>query len=182
MKGTHGTCGSHARDIQNHGFKKAETGLAGSGIYFWAVYDVVLLDYAISLAKAWWKHKKDKGYYEKCDDNQCTVISANLKIKNGLFLDLESHEMKSRTIAWINYTHSQVQQSARGKKALSKIYDLYISMLEEEAKMKADIVYVTVRTPPSFDYPDIDFSIRGLPGCYVVKNKSCIEELSFEKF
>lgn len=181
MKGTHGTCITHADDIQKSGFTKSNIGHAGSGVYFWSYYDEEdLLGYATDLAIAWWKFRSKYNNYDKCDNKSCSIIHVQLEIKNGRFIDLEKHDVRGNKILWINQVYSRlIKRDKRSRKALSNAYDLYIKMLENKFQEEIDIIHIAVKPPEGFESL-IPAEIRGWPSCYVVRNLSCINILSNE--
>ena len=184
MKGIHGTCDSYAQKIKLTGFKQSKIGLAGCGIYFWACDDEELTEYVEALAVAWWKFQEKNNKYSDCKDASCSLIKVRLSVHDGLFIDLEAHELKGRMIVAVNEIYLRLYKRNHKRFAISKAYDLFVKMLEDELQNKADIVRVAVRTPQGFDATTspIDFGITGLPICYIVKNKECIEILSCKKY
>lgn len=182
MKGTHGTCGTYAKNIQRQGFL-SKIGRAGKGIYFWACNDdKESLEYATALAMAWWDLSKNKrNTYSRCPDKSCSVIYVKLTTNEGMFIDLESHEFKLKKTMWINRTYERLNKiDDNHNLSLSNAHDLYIQWLEEDLNEKIDIYYVNINPPPDFKYP-IPFEIRGWPGCYIVKDSKCINILDIKK-
>jgi len=103
--------------------------------------------------------------------------------QDGIFLDLEGHDLKSRMIVYVNriYSSLRTNPNVKSRNMVSRAFDLFVKSLEEELGDKVDIVHVAVSPPKGFVFP-IEFDIRGFPSCYVVKNVNCIKILSSNVF
>ena len=180
MKGTHGTCASHASAIEKKGFISSSVGIAGVGIYFWSHNDDnETRQYATDPCHCMVEGRNKNGFYSKCADTSCSVIYVNLSVNKGVFIDLEGHELKLNKTTWVNKAYARLLKRDHNRRlSLSTAYDLYIKMLEEELQHKIDIYYVTVNPPTGFDH-SIPVEIRGWPGCYVVRDNKCIQPIQF---
>lgn len=175
LKGTHGTCISHAERIALHGFKM-KSGRRGTGAYFWA-YTGTLKGYATSLAKAWWTQAVAWGQYNSCENQDFRVLCVKINIEDELFLDLEEHEMRGRLAAFLNESYSKSIPADRIHLA-ERAYDAFVNIIERQLNKKFKAIHVTVNPPKRDCFENADrlpeFDLMGMPSCYVVKDNNCI--------
>lgn len=180
MKGTHGTCVSRAISIRQHGFRKSDKGLRGSGAYFWGYTRDTLEKYVRDLAVAWWKFAHaTRNFYKDEEDKRCCVLYASLESAESDVFDFEHQEIRDRFHEYSLKTLPRLTGTDEEKR--SAVYDMYLGEVEARLKKEFKIVHVKIQQPKKFPREEhLPLDITGQPSCYVVKDLSCI--INIDKF
>jgi len=161
--GSHGTSLVRCNEIKKTGFKLSSDrpGRAGKGVYFWVKGTLYL-----RLAKEWFIDGKNKGVYKESNP-ECAIIIANLKAQLIEYLDLENAGFKERIFnlgdkKGINFNNPF---------EIAKLYNLFISKLEEELKTTIKIFTIRAAPPEGSSYP---IKAIGAPLCCVARTLDSI--------
>lgn len=165
--GSHGTSMHQYESIKTSSFRVAD-GRGGKGIYFWKESRLYL-----ELAKAWFEHGKNSGYYKNEQDAEGVVILATLKVKNIEFLDLEEQEFKDR----IFDVSVQMGIDLNDKCKLSRLNNVVIKRFEKMSGRNIKMYTVRV-APPRFCKLRYPIAALGAPVCCVARTPDIITIVS----
>ncbi|MEK8021107.1 MAG: hypothetical protein VSS75_029905 [Candidatus Parabeggiatoa sp.] len=180
MKGTHGTCSSHADLIRANGFRYSNVGLRGGGVYFWAYTLDNIETYARDLAIAWWQFAKKRGDYAKAAKQNCSVIFTHLNVESQDILDFEDQQVREKFVVYAQKVYDKIEGKTKEEK-ISIVYDLFVGDLEKTIGKTFSMLHVKVQAPNTYK-KRLPIDLTGQPSCYVVKNSSCIQINQFEEF
>lgn len=173
LEGRHGTTQSRSASIQATGFKP-ELGRRGTGAYLWSNSH-----YAEYLAKSWWRFKLEKKLYENDTNKKCSVILARLQIQEEEFIDLDEKFLKDE-IALL-CLEKDLNADTKDEE-ISGLYDMFLSRIEKKLGSEFKVHESAVATPSRkhfFNYPE---RILGPPRCYIVRDISCIKQLTLTSY
>ncbi len=171
IEGSHGTCISRAKAIQNQGFQY-RSGRVGGGAYFWCQEK-----YNKLLALAWYKQQLAGKIYKNDDDPLPAIVFADLHCNDSELLDLEKdRDLKFR----IDQLADDFSIDKNNKEDLAAVHDLFIECLESEREIKCSILLVKVAMPRGLSKNDYPIVILGAPFCAVVRNLQCIRILRID--
>lgn len=144
MRGSHGTCNSIAKSIEDKGFQNGTKGRIGGGSYFW------LIDNSPdgnslgqTLARAWYVKIKNEHKFDQEKDKDFAVIFAELQSKNTL--DFRDENVIPNFCAF--FEHIKKRYDNLGDTEKSNIYDLFVEKMERASGHKIDMVAGTTRFP-----------------------------------
>ena len=163
-KGSHGTTTSRADSIRRFGWLWGK-GRGGAGIYFWKE-----CKYYIILAVGWYKQCLAEGRYAKDSDSRCSIIIAELCAQDTETLDLDNRTLKER----IHELAKKQGVDTFNTIEISGIYDLFVSELEKEMKVKYKIMTIEVASPKRQYCPEYSTLTLGFPICCIARDAKCI--------
>jgi hypothetical protein len=169
VKGAHGTSIARAEKIAKNGGFIPNSGLRGTGTYFWAESH-----YSRQLAIAWWQKLLSDNRFRGDNDTRCAVIYALIRVPQNNYLNFEESYIKKRLSELISK-----KRIDNNKEKISALYDFFISSLEKQSGEKIYAFEVAVNPPPRCTfYPQ---RVLGDPICIVVRASRCIEIESIER-
>ncbi len=167
-KGTHGTSVENARAIRAKGFL-AGVGKTGHGIYFWAESA-----YCRQLAEAWFQQCLSEGKYGV--ESMGAIIYATIIVDEAELLNLDAPEVANN----ISILIDQKGISYWTAQKLAALWDGYIKEMEASARCVFRVL-ITRLPPPSEQYCRYPSKLLGHPFCYIVRVKSCINNIEIEE-
>ena len=163
-EGSHGTSETNAINIKKEGFR-LDIGRVGTAVYFW-----VKNQYYIELARSWYEFSVAKKRIIE-DNPKCAILLCELEAEEKEVLDLENSDLRSKVLDLALERNIDF----RNYNKIAKLFDLFISKLENTLNVKYKIVLAEVGMPP-IDYCNYyPISILGMPLGYAVRDVNCIE-------
>ena len=164
LKGTHGTCKTHADKIAKEGFQASKIGRAGGGAYFWT-YETYH-DFARKLAFYWWKKAEKDGSYSHCKEKICHIIYVRIETENEEYLDCTQQAVEDAILQLTNYAAQGVQ--GLEDEDIYKIYEAVIEQLESRMGCYFNVIRAKVSLPIG-KLPEK--KVMASPSCYVVRRQ-----------
>ena len=158
--GSHGTSLNLSGEIVKLGFKLGD-GRAGNGVYFWVEGPLYL-----QLAKEWFIDRRNKHRYKELNP-ECAIIIVSLKAQPVEYVDFEDVGLKGQIY------NMGIQQGINlgNDREIAKLYNLFISILEEELKTMIKIFTIRAAPPEGSSYP---MKAIGAPLCCVARTLNSI--------
>lgn len=165
IEGSHGTSISKAQDIKKQGFNLG-SGRAGKGVYFW-----LDKEFHFELAIGWYKYHKSIGWFKEDNNPACAIIIAEIQADESEILDFEKSTIKKQLLKLAQ--KRKIDYFNKGQ--LAKLYNLFISRLEADLRVKFKVIIVEVAAPPKDFCRNYPITIIGVPLSCVARSTECIK-------
>lgn len=175
--GSHGTCGSRAASILEHGFRVGGGGRRGVGAYLWHAAEHGC-DYATQLAESWFVAAEKRGEYSDEPDKGCVVLWGCVKAPDEEVLNLESPEFRVTLRKALEGFWSTInsQDSDERENLICSVHQMLINRTEKTKGIPVGVVLATVQQPKMSDqlagYVGAPFAVivRNLEYLAITKN------------
>jgi hypothetical protein len=166
LRGSHATTLSRYRSIAAQGFRQSR-GRGGSGVYFWSEAKKYL-----DLSKAWYDWCLATRRYATDEEKGCIIIIALLTAPLKQILNFEEQKLKDA----IDTLAEKRRLESSSIEDLTKLYDLFISSLEQKIGFRYLIVRIRVARPPGLYLKGYSVERLGSPESYIAREPSIITQ------
>ena len=155
-RGAHGTSTRASKSIARRGFEIGQTGLRGAAVYFWHEGP-----YYLELACGWYRQRRGQ---------RGVVVTGVVSADESRYLNLEDRKIPTQ-LDQLARTH---QLNVFDRDEITRIYNTFITALEEETGEKIQVVLCRVNPPRKEFCPNYSVNFLGAPWCIAVRDPSCI--------
>jgi hypothetical protein len=168
LEGIHSTSGTRCTLIKKEGWRTGD-GRVGTGVYFWKKGT-----YWDNLARGWHAQMNSEHRFDGESKPGYCGLKCALQVDENDYLNLDQEMVQEEIAKAWHLRHGMKREDLE---TMCGFYNGFLTDLE--AKMKTTFRIIERRVaPPKPDFCSYPRKVVGDPGCYIVRDPSCISILN----